>query len=108
MPHQQGTAFRLGGRVQAQPGIGEHLTQRHAGCFQTSEKVDPGEDRGVVVTMFRLVASRIGQKPDPLVWALNPVRSASSLISSTAIPLRCPNNYFFERTPSQAMISAFA
>jgi hypothetical protein len=69
MPGQQGAAVRHCCGIAAHACISLHVAQPHSRGLQASEKVDPGEDRGVVVTMPRLIASCIGQKPDPLIIA---------------------------------------
>jgi hypothetical protein len=47
--------------------IAQHVPDRHPGRLQTAEKLDPGQDRCVVVPLARLVAVSIGQQPDPLI-----------------------------------------
>lgn len=41
--------------------IAQHLADRHAGGFQTVQKVDPDQDRPVVVPLARAVAASAGQ-----------------------------------------------
>ena len=47
--------------------VAQHVPDRHPGRLQTAEKLDPGQDRCVVIPMARLVAVSIGQQPDPLI-----------------------------------------
>ena len=47
--------------------VAQHVPDRHPGRLQTTEKLDPGQDRCVVIPMARLVAVSIGQQPDPLI-----------------------------------------
>lgn len=49
--------------------IKEHFPDRHAGRLQAPEKLDPEEDRGIVIALAGLVPVGIGQQPDPLVVA---------------------------------------
>ena len=49
--------------------VAQHVPDRHPGRLQTAEKLDPGQDRCVVIPMARLVAVSIGQQPDPLIVA---------------------------------------
>jgi hypothetical protein len=47
--------------------VAQHVPDRHPGRLQTAEKLDPRQDRCVVIPMARLVAVSIGQQPDPLI-----------------------------------------
>ncbi len=47
--------------------VAQLVPDRHPGRLQTAEKLDPGQDRCVVVPLARLVAVSIGQQPDPLI-----------------------------------------
>src|SRR6266581_2276935 len=47
--------------------VAQLVPDRHPGRLQTAEKLDPGQDRCVVIPMARLVAVSIGQQPDPFI-----------------------------------------
>src|SRR3569833_2623685 len=70
MPIEQRAPFHL----RRGPGLPElrvelHVPDRHADRLHTTEKFDPGQDRSVVVALFRSIAPRVGKQPDPLVVA---------------------------------------
>lgn len=50
-------------------GIAEHVTDRHPGRSQASEKLDPYEDGCIVVALARSVTVCVRKQPDPLVIA---------------------------------------
>lgn len=62
--------LRPGSRTLLTQGrIAQHVANGHAGGFEPVQELDPGQDRGVIVPLARLISGRARQKPDPLVIA---------------------------------------
>ena len=70
VPLQKRAALRFGlGTALAQGRVAQHVPDRHPGRFQALEKVDPGQDRCIVVPLAGPVPVGARKQADPLVIA---------------------------------------
>lgn len=70
MLFQQPATFGFGaGPLFTKRRVAQHFTDRHTGRFQAAEKLDPDEDRGIVVTAAGSIPVGVWKQPDPLVIA---------------------------------------
>ena len=80
MPLQQGATLDFGaGAFFPQRCVAQHLADRHSGRLEPAQELDPGQDRGVVVTLAGTIAVGVGQQPDPLIVANRVGRQSATL-----------------------------
>jgi len=70
MPDQELFPFGLARHpLRPQRGIPNHIADRHAGCSQTAQELDPGQDRAVIFPLLGRSTRCPRQQTDPLVIA---------------------------------------
>ena len=84
VPFQKRAALRFGADAAfAQGRVAQHVPDRHPGRFQAIEKLDPGQDRCVVVPLAGPVPVGAREQADPLVIADRIGRKARTLCQLT-------------------------